>query len=90
MKFDQGMHLDDPKVDLEGQGHKVARSKNVIVTLVVLRIMLEAKGHMSQGQILYWSRSQVTGVKVSLKVMILAGVPTSMSSCFILNEEIDC
>ena len=38
MKFGQNMDVDDPKVDLEGQGHmsnvKVTRSRNVISGII--------------------------------------------------------
>ncbi len=40
MKFGQGMARDDPKVDLDGQGHrskvKVTRSEIVILGLIVV------------------------------------------------------
>ncbi len=59
-KFGQGVARDDPKVDLEGQGHsskvKVTRSEIVILGLhVVLQVMRSR----SRG-----SRSEVTWVKV--------------------------
>ena len=62
MKFGQDMHVDDPKDDLEGQGHRskvrVTRSKNVIFRshLTALQIMFEVKGHIGQGQKSRWSR----------------------------------
>ncbi len=55
------MDIDDPKVFLEGQGHrskvKVTRSKNVILT--ILQVIFEVKGHMGQGQRSHGSRSKV-------------------------------
>ncbi len=40
IKFGQNMEVDDPEVDLEGQGHrsnvKVTRSKNMISGLILL------------------------------------------------------
>ncbi len=63
MKFDQHMEVDDPKVDLEGQGHrskvKVTRSKSVIsgpigapywYSLRSRVTWVKIKGHIGQGQ----------------------------------------
>ncbi len=50
--------------------------------LTVLQVMFEIKGHMGQGQRSHGSRSKVTLVKPSLKVMILAGGITSLSIYF--------
>ncbi len=46
--------------------------------------MVKGKVHMGQGQRSLGSRSNVTWVKVSPKVIILAGGLTSTSSCFII------
>ncbi len=87
MKFDQNMHVGDPKDDLEGQGHRstvrVTRSKNAIFRshLTALQVMFGVKGHIGQGQKSCWSRWKVTWVKVSQKVIILEVGLTSMSSC---------
>ncbi len=82
MKFGQNMDLDDPKVDLEGQGHrskvKVTRSKNVIWGLT---------GNV-WGQGSHGLGSKVTWVKPSPKVMVLAGGLTSTSCCIFIT--LDC
>ena len=65
MKFGQNMDVDDPNVDLEGQGHrskvKVTRSKkhDFRSHLPTLQAIFEVKGHMGQGQRLHGSRSKV-------------------------------
>ena len=83
MKLDQNMDVDDPKVDLKGQGRQVKKMWicDFISHLTILHVMLEVKGHMGQGQRSHGSGSKVTWVKPSLKVMILAGGLTSTSSC---------
>ncbi len=87
MKFGLGMVRDDPKVDLEGQGHrskvKVTRSEIVILGLCSLTgnemkvkvTWVKVRGHLGQGQGSLGLRSKVTLVK------ILAGGLTSTSSC---------
>ena len=69
MKFCQGMNEDDPKVDLKGQGHQV---KNVILASLdsLSSLVVIIKGFLGQGQSLYGSRSKVTWLKVSLRLMI--------------------
>ncbi len=94
MKFGQYMHMDDPNVDLEGQGHRpkvrVPGKKSDFqvlfdyLTSSKLKVMLEVKGQIRQCPKSHWSRSNVTWVKVSQKVMILTSGFTSTSSCFIL------
>ena len=68
------------KVDLYGQvkcqGHQVKNSH-----LTILQVMFEVKGHTGQGQRSHGWRANVTWVKPSLKVIILAGGLTSTSSC---------
>ncbi len=51
--------------------------------------MLEVEDHMGQGQRSLGSRSKVTLVKVSLKVIILAGGLTSTSSCIFCNVQLE-
>ena len=63
MKFGQSMDVDDPNVDLKGQGHrskvKVTRSKNMISGPIRPPYMhslrsrvtwVKVKGHMGQGR----------------------------------------
>ena len=65
MKFGQNMEVDDPNVDLEGQGHrskvKVTRSKehDVRSHSTTLQAIFFVKGHMGQGQKSHGSRSMV-------------------------------
>ena len=65
MKFGQHVDVDDPKVDLEGQGRrskvKVTRSKKRSFRshLTTLKVIFEAKGHMGQGQRSHGSSSKV-------------------------------
>ncbi len=58
MKVGQGMARDDPKVDLEGQGHrskvKVTMSEIVILGLIVVLQVMRSRSR-SQGP-----RSEVT------------------------------
>ena len=69
MKFGQRMEEDDPKVDLDGQGHrskvKVTRVKkrNLEPQLTGLQVILKVRGHMGQGQ-----RSHGYDPKVDLDV----------------------
>ncbi len=53
MKFNQNMDMDDPNVDLEGQGQR-ARSPGQKLDfrsyLTTLQAIFEVKGHMGQGQ----------------------------------------
>ena len=71
--------MNDPKVDLKGQGHEVKklyfRSR-----LTGLHVMFEVKG---QGLRSHGSGSKVTRVEISIKVIMLTGGLTSTSSCFI-------
>ena len=56
MKFCQGMNVDNPKVDLKGQGHtskvKVTKSKNVILVSLdsLSSLIVIVKGFLGQGQ----------------------------------------
>ena len=65
MKFGQNMDVDDPNVDLKGQGHrskvKVSRSKkhDFRSHSTTLQALFEVKGHMGQGQRSHGSRSKV-------------------------------
>ncbi len=96
MKFNQGMYMysDDPKVDLEGQGHrskvKVTSPKKCYFryhfnSCIMYCNLFIVKDHMGKCQRSAWSRSDVMWVKVSLEFLILAGGLTSTSSCFILR-----
>ncbi len=62
MNLDQGIARDDPKVDLEGQGHRskleVTRPEIVILGLIVVLQVMRSRSR-SHG-----SRSEVTLVKV--------------------------
>ncbi len=71
--------MDDPKVDLKGQGHMV-KNCDFMPHLTVCHVV-KAKGHMDLGQRSHGPRSKVTWVKTSLKFMIMAGGLTSTSSC---------
>ncbi len=63
MKFGHNMDVDDPKVELEDQGHrskvKVTRSKNgnFMAHLTILQVIFEVKGRMGQSQRSHGSRS---------------------------------
>ncbi len=65
MEFGQNMDVDDPNVDLEGQGHrskvKITRSKkhDLRSHSTTLQALFEVKGHMGQGQRSHGSRSKV-------------------------------
>ncbi len=74
MKFGQGLNIDDPKVDLEGQGHQLKKCAFGC---------LDSLTGNAQGQRAHAPRPKVTWVNVSIKVMILADGLTSTSSCFI-------
>ncbi len=65
---------------------KVSRSKRIISRLgpFDMQVMLEVKSHMGQGPRSHGSRSKVTLVKVSLKVILLSGGLTSTSSCIVI------
>ena len=67
MKFGQNMDLDDPNVDLEGQGHrsKVKGQGHQVKKhyfrshSTTLQAIYEVKGHMGHGQRSHGSRSKV-------------------------------
>ena len=66
MKFGQGMDVDDPKVDLEDQGHrskvKVTRLKKTQFRVALTFLQAQYSSPMFKGKN-GW-RSKVTGVKV--------------------------
>ncbi len=74
------------KVRVMGQRSKSPGKKNDFkLDLTILQVVLGVNGHMGQGQRSYWSRSKVTWVKVSLKVIILAGGLMPTASCIFLG-----
>ena len=77
------------KVRVKGQGHQ-SQICDFRSHLIGLQVMFEVKGHMGQGQRSCGSRSKVTWVKPSLKVMILAGGLISTSSCIFNNNKVMC
>ncbi len=64
MKFGQNMGVDDPKVNLEGQGHRSKGQGHKVKKRLfrshstVLHLIFEVKGHMGQGQKSRWSSSK--------------------------------
>ena len=60
MKCGQNMGVDDPKVVLEGQGHRSkGQGHKVKKRHFRSHLIFEVKGHMGQGQKSRWSRSKV-------------------------------
>ncbi len=89
-KFGKDMDVDDPKVYSEGQGHtsqiKVTDKKKTGIQFLFRHLTgnVEGEGSHGSGSKVTWFKVKGHLGKVSLKVIILTGGLTSMSSCFIM------
>ena len=70
MKFSQGMNANDPKADLKGQGHQVKKCDFSLIGQSFKSCSHSQGCPWSWSKVMYGSRSKVTGLKVSIKLMI--------------------